>query len=212
MLHQTSKKFRAFFLLQFTRELIKHSGANDLFELQNILKEEDKEKKQEIKREKEEIHQIITGKRKLEPKRENKILFKKPLIMKRKPLLRIPEPKLPPQLQYLKPTPTNIQIDLEKLNPLIKDPAVKIIECNGPDENLLVKGVMGAKKTNIILNKEEINQIIKKFSETAKIPLHEGIFRVAVGKLILLAIISEVVDTKFIIKKIMYAPREIFRR
>jgi len=65
---------------------------------------------------------------------------------------------------------------------------------------------MGTKRTNIILNKEEIDQIIKKFSETAKIPLYEGIFRVVVGKLILSAIISDVIGSKFIIKKMMYSP------
>ena len=69
---------------------------------------------------------------------------------------------------------------------------------------------MGTKRTNIILSKEDISDVIKKFSETTKIPLQEGIFRVAIGKLILSAIISEVIGSKFIIKKMMYSP--IFKR
>ena len=96
-----------------------------------------------------------------------------------------------------------------KLNPLIKDPAVRTIEVN-PDEKVIVTGTMGTKPTSIILSKEDIDKIIKKFSETAKIPVYEGIFRVVVGKLILSAIISDVVGSKFIIKKMMYSPR--FRR
>jgi len=223
MLRQKSKEFRAFFLLQFTNELIRHSGAGEVFELKNILEEEAKEDQDKIKREKKRIQNLITGKKELVfLKTENKILpkktitffkpLRKPSAGRRIQILRIPEPKLPPRLQYLRPTPTNIQIDLEKLNPLIKDPAVKIIECNGADEYITVKGTMGTKKTDIILNKDEINQIIRKFSETAKIPIQEGVFKVVVGQLILLAIISEVVDSKFIIKKMMYAPREIFRR
>ena len=46
-------------------------------------------------------------------------------------MLRIPEIRLPPRLQYLRPRPTELEIDLAKLNPLVKDQAVKIIECNG---------------------------------------------------------------------------------
>ncbi len=210
---KTSKEFRKLFLLQFTKELIKHSGEGEVSELKNILKEESEEKKQEIKKEKKEIHQIITGKKEpfliLKEKFPSKNNLLKPLSrpsITRPRVLRIPEPKLPPRFQYLTPTPTKTEIDLEKLNPLVKDPAVKAIECNGPDENIIVKGTMGTKRTNIILNKEEIDQIIKKFSETAKIPLYEGIFRVVVGKLILSAIISDVIGSKFIIKKMMYSP------
>lgn len=206
-----SPAFRIFFLLQFTRELIKQSGPTDVFELENILKKEDKET--EIKKE---LPQVIREKLPLVTKREeiNLNQIQRPLMERRSfpRVLRIPEPKLPPRLQYLRPTPTSVQIDLDKLNSLIKDPQVRVIECNGENENIVVKGTMGTKKTNIILNKQEINQVIKNFSEEAKIPFHEGVFRVAIGKLILSAIISEVISSKFIIKKMMYAPKEIFGR
>ena len=105
-----------------------------------------------------------------------------------------------------KPIPTNKEIDLGTLNTLVKDFAVKIIECDGPETNILVRGNMGTKTTKIILTKEEINNLIQKFSKTAKIPAYGGIFRVVVGRLILLAIISEVVGSKFIIKKFAYNP------
>ncbi|GAI79041.1 unnamed protein product, partial [marine sediment metagenome] len=52
----------------------------------------------------------------------------------------------------------------EKLNPLIQDPLVRVIECNGSEENIVVKGSMGTKPTAIILSKEETDHIIKKFS------------------------------------------------
>lgn len=213
-----SLSFKAFFLLQFTKELIQHSGAGEVFKLENILKEQTKEKGSRIKniiKEKEKRPKKIE--QQLEVQLKEKPLFKpllKPLVIRRTfpSILKIPEPKLPPRLQYLRPIPptTNIQIDLKKLNPLIKDSMVRDIQCNGPDKNIIVKGTMGVKGTNIILNKEEINQAIKKFSETAKIPLQEGIFRVVVGRLILSAIISDVIGSKFIIKKMMYAPE--FRR
>ena len=116
-------------------------------------------------------------------------------------VLRIPEPKLPERLSYLKPIPTEKQIDLGKLNPLVNDPFVKSIECHGPDTNIIVRTPQ-PKTTNISLTKEEIDDIIKRFSEAAKIPVEEGVFRVAFGKLMLLAIVSEVIGSKFIIKKL----------
>jgi len=101
---KTSKEFRKLFLLQFTKELIKHSGEGEVSELKNILKEESEEKKQEIKKEKKEIHQIITGKKEpfliLKEKFPSKNNLLKPLSrppITRPRVLRIPEPKLPPK-------------------------------------------------------------------------------------------------------------------
>ncbi len=113
----------------------------------------------------------------------------------------IPEPKLPSHLEYLKPVASpSVDIDLFKLNPLIKDPAVRVIEVS-QGERVIVSGTMGTKPTEIRLSKEEINQVINQFSEVSKIPVNEGIYRIIVGDLILSAIISETIDSKFIIKK-----------
>jgi hypothetical protein len=60
---------------------------------------------------------------------------------------------------------------------------------------------MGEQKTEIKLNKKEIDDVINKFSELTKIPVSEGIYKVVFGKLILLAVISDVVGSKFLIKK-----------
>ena len=193
-----SPEFKVFFLLEFTRELIRNSASSEVLELTNVLKEEAKEEKFRVK-------QIV---------REKEKIRKKPLMLSKKPLFRprrvremrpsvlhIPEPRLPERLSYIRPTPTEAQIDLGKLNPLVKDPAVKVIECGGANKNIMVSGTIGRKKTSIVLNNEEINEIIEKFSEISKIPVTQGIFRVAVGKFVLSAIISEVIDSKFVIKK-----------
>ncbi len=111
---------------------------------------------------------------------------------------------LPEHIQYLRPNPTNKDIDLSKLNPLINDPMVNAIECYGPEENVVVKGRMGIKKTPLILTKEEISDTIDRFSKETKIPVQEGVFKVVAGRLILLAIISEVVGSKFVIKKMTH--------
>jgi hypothetical protein len=136
--------------------------------------------------------QIYRKPREYSPERES---FKELKIV-------IPETRFPPHIQYIKPVPINKEIDLGKLNPLIMDKFVKIIECYGPNENLFVKGSMGVKKTGITLTDEEIKGIINKFSEETRIPANEGIFKVASGRLMFSAIISETVGSKFIISKI----------
>ena len=217
MLKQTSREFRKLFLLEFTKQLIDAYAPEDIAKLEKILKKEGKEGTIIQKESKELVKGIIHEKEKelkfLEeirtPLKQRKPGLKKSLnsLRRIRPVLRIPETRLPQTFQYLKPTPTNTEIDLGRLNAFVRDPLVKVIECNGPDENIIVHGSMGTKPTNIILKKEEIDEIIKKFAEAAKIPQDEGIFKAAFGKLILSAIISETVGSKFIIRKMMYAPR-----
>lgn len=182
MLQQTSANFRVFFLREFTKELIKNS-AKQTFE----IKQPQKIIKSPIKQ------QAIPPRRQI-PVQRRKLLSP----------LNIPEISLPLRLQYLKPTPDKLQIDLGKLNLLIKDPAVRSIECHGPGENIIVKGTMGTKPTAIILNKEDINFVIDAFSKVAKIPVQKGIFKVAAGNLVLSAITSEIISSKFIINKLIY--------
>jgi len=200
MLQKTTKEFRKFFILQFTKELIKHSTPIEVFELKNIIKEEEKKTKDKIK------------KQVKKPTIQMQSPIPKPIISPQRRVLKIPAPKLPSALQYLKPTPSNTEIDLGKLNDLLKDPLVNLIECDGADANIIVKGNMGIKKTNIVLSKKEIDEVINKFSATAKIPLSEGVFKIAVGKLILSAIVSEVISSKFIIQKMTYNPNPFLRR
>lgn len=198
MLQKTPKQFRKLFLLEFTRQLIKASSPE--FFLKEQIKEKEIEEKQKIK-------QIL--------KHEKKPLFslrKREIPRHAGPkILTIPAPRLPSRLQYLRPTPTNIQIDLGKLNPLIKDPAVQVIECYGPDEKIMVK-IPLLKPTNIILTKQEIDEVINKFSQTAKIPADHGFFRVAVGNLNFSAIVSETTGSRFIIKKMIQQRQIPFRR
>jgi hypothetical protein len=219
---QFSEDFKKKFLFIFTKELINNSGRKDMIKLQSIVEEK---RKTEISP-KETPRQIIQMKPQPIFKREiseQKIIPKKietremivpptrPIIQRQaiptsNKILFIPEPTLPKHLEYLKPTATaqteNIEIDLGKINPLLKDPAVKIIE-GSPDERVRVMGTMGTRVTDIFLSKEEIEAVINKFSEISKIPTIEGIYRVVVGNLNLSAIISEVIGSRFVIKKII---------
>lgn len=224
MLNKISQKDKALILIEFTKYLLMHSGAGELAKLKNILWQEEKEQvkghhpiRLEIPPEiiKESMQENPRGDGLFIKKREkDEIIFEKNLgqdlqtrpmtTQIRKPMvLRIPEPRLPPNLQYLKPTPHPVEIDLGKLNSLVQDPVVRRIECNGPGEYIVAMVPM-PRYTNIILNKEEIEEMIKIFEKKSRIPAHEGIYNVAVGKLIFSAIISDVIGSKFSINKMAY--------
>jgi len=191
MLKQISQEQRTLILLAFTKEILKNIGPVEkpIYQFRKPL-----EKTRPFKPKQIQMHPLA---RKIRRKPQFPL---QPLI--------IPEPKLPQELNYF-PTPTEEPpIEIEQFSPLIKDTHVRIIECYGAGKKIIVRGAMGVKPTNIILDKDEINEIIQKFSEATKIPLSEGIFRVAIGKLIFTAIPSKVIDAKFIIKKMEY-PRTI---
>ncbi len=211
----SSSEFKKFFLLTFTQELIKHSEKREIIRLQNIINFEEHRKKEKsllplppipeppLKKE----TQKLGVKKEIAPKKIPPRPRTQPLVRPiEKPMIVIPEPKLPEHLRYLRPVAAKeIEIDLGKLNPLIRDRAVRIIEAN-PGEKVKVTGTMGTQPTGIILSKEEIDDIINKFSEKSKIPTTEGVYRVIVGNLSLSAVISNVVGSKFVIKKIIAPP------
>ena len=216
MINKISEEFGAIFLLQFTRELIKNSRQGAIFELRNIVKERDEEIKSGINR-------LIKSKKKasgfqksIMTKTPSKIVFEEPRVAKNnfqisrqkfKPIIQprkltIPESRLPQQFQYLQPTPSNQQIDLGKLNPFIQDNHVIAIEYYGANQNVMVR-VPDLRKTGINFSQDEINQVLNKFSEATKIPFHDGVFKVAFGRLIFSANISNNVCLNFVIRKIM---------
>lgn len=224
-LEQFSEEFKKFFLLRFTYELIKNSGG--IVELKKILEDEEKKypEKTQIK------HQPLKGSQAQDTYRfptalsslkivhptaklKNellKLLPPKKVVRLIERFLKVPEPKLPPHLSYLKPAMTNIPVNLGQLNILVADHNVKTIECNGADKNIVVTGTMGVKNTSIILSEDEIMEIVNSFSAASKIPVQEGLVKIAAGRLVLVAIVSEVVGSKFIIRKIALESPRVFR-
>jgi len=226
MLNQKSSEFNEYFLLSFTEEILKNLiKTSTKFPVQfiknpqenrfyNPIKTNQKQPLKKIQFQTSPVGQLQKSEfQKSQFKKSTKPIFKKikPLF-KRKPIqrgnLNIPEPRLPEHLQYIRPIPEEALIELGKIIPLIKDPAIRIIECDGPDEKIIVKGAIGVKPTAIILREDEIKEIIEEFSKKSKIPVHDGIYRVAVGRLVLSAIVSTVIPPKFIIEKMKY-PQQI---
>ncbi|MFH1365328.1 MAG: hypothetical protein ABIH28_01975 [archaeon] len=235
MFNQTSEEFKTYFLLEFTRQLIRNSADVEMYKLDRWVNQQEEEKiklinlelgerKNQVVQEKREIKRFIQ--KKIQQKEEERyipsvkaeISEESPVISaqykgmikrnlpSRKPFF-IPDLALPERLQYLKPLPTYEEIDLGKINNFIRDPVIRVIECNGPNQEIIINGVKGTKETNVLLTKEEIEEIMKKFSAETKIPLQEGFFKAVHGKLILTAIYSESADSKFIIKKMLIPPR-----
>lgn len=98
------------------------------------------------------------------------------------------------------PLPSNF--DLGKLNVLIADPYVNAVECPGPGKLVLVRTYAETKTTKLSFSQSEIQSIIEKFSAQAKIPVIPGIFKAAVGNLLITAVISELAGNRFIITKL----------
>jgi len=227
MKQKTGDLKKKFILYKFTRELIRHSAQGEVSKLKNILNRESKkegletfereillrEKPIEMPIEENYLKGIMdkdvnNEKGPTTQKINEEVIEKINPIRKRfarrniLPPLIIPKQQLPQRFQYLKPIPSNLDIDLDKLNPLIKDSSVREIECFGANKNIVVSGAMGRKKTEIKLAREEIENIIKKFSEKSRIPMQEGFFKVVVGRLMFSAVISNIISSKFVIKKI----------
>ncbi|MFH1710959.1 MAG: hypothetical protein ABH840_01480 [Nanoarchaeota archaeon] len=231
LLEQTKKDFRTDFLLKFTKELIENTSTyqKSLVEAEvKVFIKKEGEKKDNVPKEvkfakeiqKKEIKKIVHARIKEDDKKISEMYIKGlPLELKelstplhqsikqlkpvfKKPVLRIQEHPLPATVSYLKPTPTNEEINLGNLNTIIQDPLVKIIECNGPNENIFVGGIMGRKPTATKLSQNEIEEILGKFATASKIPVHEGLFKAAIGNLVISAVISEIAGIKFVIRKI----------
>lgn len=115
---------------------------------------------------------------------------------------RVPDVVLPARFGYLKPLPTNEELDLGKLNSLISDPKIREIECDGPDTEIIARGISNP-QTNIFLTNEEIQSIFLSFSRLAKIPIEEDIVKIAAGGFVLNGVNSNVVGSRFIIKRIL---------
>lgn len=215
---KNTQSYKSFWLKNEVKEVLKGVSERKIVEMPSTA-ELQEEQAEELKREW--VKGIVAEKLKAETRKISEIKkrdlstelriisnpvfrseMRKPFIRKIPPALRIPEPELPETVRYLRPQATGEQIDLGKLNILLKDSLVKVIECNGPDENVIVIGIMGRKKTPILLNKEEIEQVLQVFSETAKIPLSEGLFKAAVGTTVISAVVSDIAGIKFVIRKI----------
>jgi hypothetical protein len=106
------------------------------------------------------------------------------------------------QQQIITPaTTTKTSQDYGKIMPLLNDPSVSTIECPGAGKPILIIRAGQRQITKITLNPQEIKDILQKISGTAHIPILEGVFRAVVDGFSVNAVISEMIGSKFILKK-----------
>lgn len=214
MLNKLSEENRTLIFIEFVKEILMHSGNADLLNLKNMVAEEQKEQKKQFGI-KENVKKILSEDNSILNHQKNNLISPLPIVVPQRAItplkirtkprvLRIPQPRIPASLNIM-PTATKMNIDLHKLNPLINDPQVREISCSGPGEKIVVM-VPSPKETPIILSKEEISEIVNIFEKNSKIPSTEGLYNVVVGRLSFSAIISEVLGSKFVIKKLAYSP------
>ncbi len=89
----------------------------------------------------------------------------------------------------------------EKVDSLLNDDAIRIIECSDGILRVNTGSGKGNEETGFRLDEQEIKEIIKKFSEKARIPLAGGIFKASIGNLMINAIISDAIGSRFLIIK-----------
>lgn len=215
MIETSTKEARGYFLLEFTRQLIKNNKNANISILNLILEEKFPEKQKAPQITKKEIQEKIKQKEYLQIEKQDSDILKKELktipsantislIKNKRKILRIPSRRTPSNLNYLKPQ-KNENINIGKLNILLQDDNVKTIEVESENQKAIVTGTMGRKNTNITLTKQDIQDILGEFSTRARIPISEGITKIDLGNLSLTSIKSNE-DTHIIIRKIEESP------
>jgi hypothetical protein len=121
-------------------------------------------------------------------------------------------PQSPPFLAKPYPTPKQaiskpaqrempFQTGLDKINNILLDPAILSIECPGADRPLVANKSGLNQPLNMTLSAEDISKITQYFSEKTRIPLVEGVFKATLGDLLMTAVVSQFIGTRFIIQK-----------
>lgn len=126
----------------------------------------------------------------------------KAILLPQKQMQKVPMPSQKPALT--KPVPADYKPSdnlYGKINPLINDPAITIIECNGAGQNISIVRAGQRQFTRISLNPVEIKELLDKIAEKARVPLLEGVFKAAVDNFIINAVVSTSVGSRFLIKK-----------
>ena len=135
-----------------------------------------------------------------------KSIMDKPVVVPpRVPVRRVvPQRVAPPRPQITPPSAkgdVGLSQDYGKIMPLLNDVSVSTIECPGAGKPLMVIRAGQRQVTRISLNAGEIKGILDKVSDTVHIPILEGVFRAAVDNFSINAVVSEIIGSRFVIKK-----------
>jgi len=119
------------------------------------------------------------------------------------PIGRVPSQRPIQPMAQLPAAPEGAKLsqDYGKITPLLNDPSVSTIECMGAGKPLMIIRAGQKQGTRISLSASEIKDVLQKVSDVVHIPLLEGVFRAAVDNFSINAVISEMIGSRFVIKK-----------
>jgi hypothetical protein len=93
------------------------------------------------------------------------------------------------------------KLDLGKLNPLISDETITMIQCDGANLPLKIIKERRTEEIDMVLSEEDIRSMITRFAQAAGVPVSEPIFTARINNLTLSSQISVFAGTKFVIRK-----------
>jgi hypothetical protein len=76
-----------------------------------------------------------------------------------------------------------------------------LIECSGPGKNILLKVKNKINMTRLVLNERGIEEVITNYANQAGVPVMGGVLKAAVDDLVISAVVSEYVGSRFIISR-----------
>lgn len=97
--------------------------------------------------------------------------------------------------------PVQDNFDWGKVLPLMQDPSVTMVECPGPEKNLVVRQNNIHAATSFSLTKEEIRALIEKIESKTQTAVNEGILQAETLQATVTAVLSDYVGDRFIIQK-----------
>lgn len=94
-----------------------------------------------------------------------------------------------------------LDIDFGKLNSLLEDPEVSVVECRGPGVPLKIVKKNKKVETEVILEKEEIEKLFSELSSRLGKEIKGPIFKEEIGNFRIIGIISKNLGPRFLIQK-----------
>lgn len=125
-----------------------------------------------------------------------------PKLPSTKPIIPQAKPIIPQAKPIITPTPQTPKITImDRLNRIFSDPGVQVLNCPGPDKNITITRSGMMQTSPFSFNEKEIKEFMNELSEKTRIPLIPGIIKVIFQNLIITAVVSEFVGTKFIAER-----------
>lgn len=147
--------------------------------------------------------QEMSLRRELETAKQQVIKSITPTVRPQMMMRQMP-PAVKPQTFALKTpevqTEETPSFNLEKLNIFLKNPDITSIECNGPESVIIIKKGTVPINTTTVLSKDEINNILHKFSVATKTEI-TPIYKASYENLVLTAFVSPLIGTRFVIAR-----------